>query len=118
MNVCMGHQLTGPTCFCEQACLAHVGSISHRPSSHQLFPLPQAKVILESFSEGEEKLEAALIIFTRLDPHSKLEGLSQWESKWLAGRLGVLGAFRADNPTGHYELSLSSVSMAGTPMHP
>lgn len=72
--------------------------------------LLQAKTILHCFSDGEEKLDAAVMIFTRLDPHSKLEGLSQRESKLLRARLGVLGAFRADNPTGHYELSLSCVS--------
>ncbi|KAK9822745.1 hypothetical protein WJX74_003017 [Apatococcus lobatus] len=75
----------------------------------QLLTESQAKIILQSFSEGEEKLQAALIIFTRLDSNFQLEGLSQRESKRLGGRLGVLGAFRADNPTGHYELSLSSL---------
>ena len=73
----------------------------------------QAETILQSFSEGEEKLNAALIIFTRLESHCKLEGLSPRESKWLRERLGVLGAFRANNPTGHYELSLSCVSATG-----
>ena len=69
----------------------------------------QASAILRPFADGEEKMDAALMLFTRLVSNSSLEGLSAREQKRLSSRLGVLTAFRATNPTGHYELSLSSV---------
>ena len=70
----------------------------------------QAGRILQCFTEGDEKLDAALMLYTRLEAHARPEGLSKRETRLLAERLGVLAAFRADNPTGHYELSLPSVS--------
>ena len=70
---------------------------------------PQATRILQHLQEGDEKVDAALILYTRLASYDTLERLSLRDERRFRKRLGVKMAFRSDNPTGHYELELALV---------
>ncbi|KAK9826070.1 hypothetical protein WJX74_010164 [Apatococcus lobatus] len=76
-------------------------------ASFQLFTTQQATRILQHLQEGDEKVDAALILFTRLASYDTLERLSPRDARRFRKRLGVKVAFRSDNPTGHYELELA-----------
>ncbi len=65
--------------------------------------------MLQHFQEGDEKVDAALILFTRLADYDSPPRLAPRDERRFSHRLGVKAAFRADNPTGHYELELSLV---------
>ena len=77
----------------------------------------QASRILQHLQEGDEKVDAALILFTRLATYDTPIQLSPRDERRFRRRLGVKMAFRSDNPTGHYELELALVTRVLAPAH-
>ena len=77
--------------------------------SRQACWILQVHRVLEHFQEGNQRVDAALILFTRLAGYDAQAQLSLRDDLRFRLRLGVMAAFRADNPTGHYELELALV---------
>ncbi|KAK9817199.1 hypothetical protein WJX72_010972 [[Myrmecia] bisecta] len=78
---------------------------------YNYFTCAQCDDVLRTFGMGDEKIMAALVFFARAVDHAAIDDLTssfyERELQKFYAHLGILAAFRPENPTAHYELSLT-----------